>query len=176
MARPLPEGEDPIHPAVEGPETELDSVREQSHEVAGARERAAALEARQAELLDRLARLQADFENFRRRMREEGKASEARGKEIVARALLPALDSLDLALEHGGDEGVRLVARQLADALASVGVEAVAPTPGEAFDAKRHEAVTTEPGEKSGTVVRVLAKGYAFEGRVLRPARVTVAL
>ena len=178
MRGPLPDdAAAPEHHAVEGPEEGLDAIREQSHEEPGIAERLDQVAAREKELLDRMARLQADFENFRRRTREEAAAATARGKEQAVRALLPSLDSLELALEHAPDEGVRLVARQLDDALRSLGVEPIAPTPGEPFDARRHEAIAKEnvEGVDAGNVGRVVARGYALEGRVLRPARVVVS-
>lgn len=143
---------------------------------APASDRVAALEAREKDLLDRLARMQADFENFRRRAREESAASKARGKEDLLRELLPLLDNLDRALAHGADEGLRLLSRQLHDALRAQGVTVLAPE-GEAFDAKLHEAISQEArdGAKAGTVLVVAEKGYLLDGRVLRPARVVVA-
>lgn len=175
---PDPEAEAP--PVNPYPEDGLEPVREQAHEEAGLQEKADALEAklaeREKELLDRLARLQADFENFRRRAREEGTAASARGKEAFLRALLPVVDNLDRALAHTEDEGFRLLARQLQSTLQQQGVTVLAPE-GEAFDAKLHEAIGKEPkpGVKAGTVVTVVEKGYALDGRVLRPARVVVA-
>lgn len=141
-----------------------------------AQARVQALEAREKELLDRLARLQADFENFRRRSREEAAQAASRGKESFLRALLPTLDNLDRALAHADDAGLRMISRQLSDALASQGLAAVDPA-GHAFDARLHEAVAEEAkeGAKPGTVVAVLEKGWMLEGRVLRPARVVVA-
>jgi len=163
------------HPRDDDPEAPLEPVREQAHEEAGLQERVAALEARERELLDRLARLQADFENFRRRSREEAAQAAGRGKEALLKALLPALDSLDRALAHAEDAGLKAIARLLAQSLAEQGVVVLDPA-GEAFDARWHEAVAQEPreGAKPGTVVAVLEKGYALEGRVLRPARVVV--
>ena len=142
----------------------------------GLRERLIALEARERELVDRLARLQADFENHRRRSREEGALAAARGKEALLRALLPTLDGLDRALQHAEDEGLRLLARQLAGTLQQQGVTVLAPEGG-AFDAKLHEAVAQEAreGVEAGTVLAVLEKGYALDGRLVRPARVVVA-
>jgi molecular chaperone GrpE len=164
----------PPHPPVEGPEESLEPQREEAHEALAAR--VAELEARERDLVDRLQRLAADFENHRRRAREEGTAAAARGKEQLLRALLPALDSLDRALAHASDEGLKLLARQLQDALASQGVRAVRPE-GEAFDARRHEAVAEEAreGAKPATVLAVLDAGYELDGKVVRPARVVVA-
>jgi molecular chaperone GrpE len=135
-----------------------------------------ALEAREKELLERLARMQADFENFRRRSREDAAQAANRGKEAFLKALLPTLDNLDRALAHAEDAGLRMISRQLSDALAAQGLTVVDPA-GQAFDAKLHEAVAEEgkEGAKPGSVVTVLEKGYVLDGRVLRPARVVVA-
>ena len=144
--------------------------------LAEAQARAASLEAREKELIERLARLQADFENFRRRSREDVAQAANRGREALLKALLPTLDNLDRALAHTEDAGLRMIARQLSDALAGQGIAVIDPA-GQAFDAKLHEAVAEEEteGAKAGAVVSVLEKGYALDGRVLRPARVVVA-
>lgn len=167
-------------PPAPSPEDTLEPVRDQSHEETGLPAKVAELERRLAErekeLLDRLARLQADFENFRRRAREDAAAAQARGKEGFLKAALPLLDNLERALRHSDDEGLRLLSRQLHDVLRQQGVTILAPE-GEAFDARWHEAITQEPreGVKPGTVLTVVEKGYALDGRVLRPARVIVA-
>lgn len=168
--------EKPHAPRDDDPEAGLEPTREQAHEETGLPSRVAALEARERELLDRLARLQADFENFRRRSREDLAASAGRGKEALLKALLPSLDNLDRALSHTEDAGLKAVARGLRDALAAQGILVLDPL-GEAFDAKLHEAVAQEAreGAKPGSVVAVLEKGYALEGRVVRPARVVVS-
>lgn len=164
------------HGPVEGPEETLDPVRDESHEETGLKAKAMQLEAREKELVDRLQRLGADFENHRRRAREDGAASSARGKEALLRALIPVLDNLDRALAHATDEGLRLLARQFQANLETQGVRIIAPE-GEAFDARYHEAIAQEAreGTKSGTVLVVLERGYELDGRVLRPARVVVA-
>lgn len=168
--------EKPLHGPVEGPEESLEPQREQAHEATGLADKLAALEAREKELVDRLARLQADFENFRRRSREESAQAAGRGKEAFVRALLPVLDNLDRALAHADDEGLQLLARQLHDALVAQGVAVLDPQ-GDAFDAKLHEAIAQEAreGAKPGTILVVAEKGYVLDGRVLRPARVVVA-
>lgn len=139
-------------------------------------EKIAALEAREKELVDRLARLQADFENYRRRSREDIAQAATRGKVDFVKSLLPVLDNLDRALAHAEDEGLKLLAKHLQSTLAGAGLILLDPT-GEAFDAKVHEAIAQEAreGVKSGTVVSTVEKGYALDGKVLRPARVVVA-
>lgn len=148
-------------------QAELDALRREVEEARG----------REGAMLEKYQRLAADFDNFRRRAREENSASTARGRDQFLSALLPVLDNLDLALQHTDDQGLKLLARQLQDTLASQGVVLLDPQ-GEAFDAKRHEAIGQEAreGTKPGTVLVVAQKGYATqEGRVLRPARVIVA-
>lgn len=136
----------------------------------------AALEAREKELLERLARMQADFENFRRRAREDAATSKAAGKLDLVKALIPVIDNLDRALAHSEDEGLKLLARHLQSTLAGAGLLVLAPE-GEAFDAKMHEAIAQEAreGAKPGTVLTVVEKGYVLDGKLVRPARVVVA-
>ena len=133
------------------------------------------------EFLALAQRTQADFENYRKRVAREAAAAEDRGMSKLARELLPALDSLELALESVDNEshlaeGIRLVHAELAGALARVGIEAYSPK-GERFDPELHEAMAQHPvdGAEPGTVVEVYQQGYRLNGAVLRPARVVVA-
>ncbi len=124
-------------------------------------------------------RTQADFENFRKRKSREVADAEGRGVARLAKELLPALDSLDLALGHMPEEaakGVKLVQDELAAALARTGIEGFSPQ-GERFDPNEHEAMSQRPveGTKPGTVAEVFQRGYRLNGTVLRPARVVVA-
>lgn len=139
-------------------------------------ERIAALEAREKELIDRLARLQADFENFRRRARDEAASARSSGKLDFVKTLVPIIDNLDRALAHSEDEGLKLLARHMRSTLASAGLVVLAPE-GDAFDAKLHEAIAQEAreGVKAGTVLTVVEKGYMLDGKMVRPARVIVA-
>ncbi|MGH2865729.1 MAG: nucleotide exchange factor GrpE, partial [Solirubrobacteraceae bacterium] len=128
-------------------------------------------------------RTQADFENYRKRVAREAAASQQRGVSLLAKELLPALDSLDRALEAAAQDdpllqGVRLVRTELGAALARAGIESFSPA-GETFDPEVHEAVATAPqgpdGAASGTVVEVYQAGYRMGASVIRPARVLVA-
>jgi len=126
-------------------------------------------------------RVQADFENFRKRASRDLAAAEQRGIARTVKELLPALDHLEHALaavaaEDKLGEGIRLVQAELHAALARVGVEGYSPK-GEPFDPNVHEAMLQQPveGAESGTVVEVLQTGYRIDGKVVRPARVTVA-
>ncbi len=143
--------------------------------------RLAQAEAERDEYRDALRRLQAEFDNYRKRVAREQVDLAARASERVVKQLVPLLDdlerALEAALEHGEvklEDGVRLVHRELAGLLAREGVVEV-PTEG-AFDPHTQEALLSQPSEApEGTVIQVLQKGYSLGDRVLRPARVVVS-
>ena len=128
-----------------------------------------------------LLRLKAEFENYRKRVARDQGALIARASERLVKQLLPVLDDLERALvaasEHEEaqlEEGVELVHRALADALAREGLVEV-DTDG-AFDPHTQEALLAQPSdEKEGAVIQVLQKGYKLGDHVLRPARVVVS-
>ena len=132
---------------------------------------------------DRLLRLAADFENYKKRVRQEQMDTMKYAAATVAERLLPVLDDADRALSHapeGVDEGwlkgVRLTFQKLEEVLGSVGVERIESL-GAPFDPKQHEAVASEETAKhpEDTVVAELRAGYRMHDRVLRPALVKVA-
>ncbi len=133
------------------------------------------------EYLDALRRLQADFENYRKRVQRQQDESVSRAAERLVVALLPALDAFDMAAEHLiGDEhaspgGLLQAAALLRDTLAKEGVERVGDV-GEPFDPTAHEAVdhAADEGGTGPVVDAVLRVGYRFNGRVVRPAMVKV--
>ncbi|HEY8029279.1 MAG TPA: nucleotide exchange factor GrpE [Gaiellaceae bacterium] len=131
---------------------------------------------------DRLLRLAADFENYKKRAARERAEYVALANERLLKELLPILDDLERALnaaeEHEEaqlEEGVRLVHRSLASLLERQGVKEIA-TDGK-FDPHVHEALLAQPSEEAapGDVLDVIQKGYALGDRVVRPARVIVA-
>jgi molecular chaperone GrpE len=133
------------------------------------------------EYLDALQRLKAEFDNYRKRVARDQQELAARAAERLVSALLPVVDDLERALEAAAkheeatlEEGVRLVHRALADALAREGLAEIA-TEGP-FDPHTQEALLSQPSEADeGTVIQVLQKGYRLGDRVLRPARVVVS-
>src|SRR5919199_573813 len=133
------------------------------------------------EYLDALQRLQAEFENYRKRAARERDEFATRANERLVKDLLPVLDDLERALEAAAaheeaklEDGVRLVHRALTELLAKEGLEEV-ETNGK-FDPHVHEALLSQPSdEEEGSVIEVLQKGYRLGDRVLRPARVVVA-
>jgi molecular chaperone GrpE len=136
-----------------------------------------------AEFEDRWRRALADADNLRKRYRRELSRELAEERERVARAFLPVLDNVELALRHAGAdpgsivEGVRAIHEQALSVLSQLGYprqdEAGVP-----FDPARHEVVAVVPPEGDtapGRVVEVLRPGYGAADRQLRPASVTVA-
>ncbi len=131
----------------------------------------------------RYLRLAADFDNFKKRARQEQLETMRFAAATVAERLLPVLDDAKLALDHapeGVDEnwlrGVRLTFQKLEEVLASVGVERIESV-GVRFDPNLHEAVGSEESgdHPEDTVVAELRPGYRMHDRVLRPALVRVA-
>jgi molecular chaperone GrpE len=144
----------------------------------------ARIAAERDEYLDHLRRLQAEFENYRKRVRREGDELRLRAGEDVVESLLPVVDNMARALEAAAQHeegqliaGLELVSSQLHDALAAHGLEEVPTAPGDPFDPTVHEAVMTQPSgdHHEGAVLQVLERGYLLHGRLLRPARVVVA-
>jgi molecular chaperone GrpE len=134
------------------------------------------------EVDDRLLRLAADFENFKKRATRERLEYVAFANERLVKDLLPILDDLERALEAAAEhqeakleEGVRLVHRSLAHLLEREGLKQIA-TDG-TFDPHVHEALLAQPSEEheSGDVLDVIQKGYKLGDRVIRPARVIVS-
>lgn len=157
----------PTSSTVEGAEDEVTDS-----DVVEAVELARRFEAERDEYLDHLKRLQAEFENFKRRV--ESQAVEVRDRAAIdlVRELLPVLDACDAAMSHGNDEIVPIRA-QLLQTLEKQGLEAVAAD-GVAFDPNIHEAVMHEEGEGQAVVAEVMRTGYLWRNNVVRPAMVKV--
>lgn len=139
------------------------------------------LRAERDALLDRLARLQAEFDNARKRaVREQQEFREFAASDVI-KGLLPTLDSFERALKASSDKGefrngVELIYRQFQDALQKAGVQPV-PSVGQPFDPRVHEAIemvdTNEVPDHH--VLEEFQRGYKFKDRLLRPAMVRVA-
>ena len=140
-----------------------------------------ALQAERDELFDRLQRLAAEFDNYRKRTAREQAAASKLANERLVKELLPVLDDLSRALDAASEheeakleEGVRLVHRALADVLRKEGLAEI-ETDG-TFDPHVHEALLSQPSDaEEGSVIEVVQKGYTLGDKVLRPARVVVA-
>lgn len=125
-------------------------------------------------------RVQADFENYKKRVQRDQAEVSERGAALLVEQLLPVLDNFDLALlnlDEADDKvrkGVELVYADFVAVLERAGLERI-PTDGQPFDPEVHEAVLHEPGEGDPTVVETMRSGYRLKGRVLRPAMVKVS-
>ena len=183
---PYPEAEQaqeiPAAPEEETPQAEMPAEETSPAEAASADPVAAALaaEAKAEEYLNLAQRVQADFDNFRRRTKAtRAEAFEDGAREFI-KQLLPVVDNLERAIaQETADEslmtGVKLVYKQLMDALQKRGVTVI-DRPGEKFDPNLENAVmqgTPDEGEP-GTVCAVLQKGYKMGDAVLRHAMVKV--
>ena len=171
-------------PAAEGGEEAASAAVGAKPAEVGAGSETEQLKAERDALLDRLARLQAEFDNARKRaVREQQEFREFAAADVI-RNFLPILDSFERALKAGsGDSnandfrnGVELIYRQFQDALQKIGVQPI-PALGQVFDPRVHEAVemvdTTEIADHH--VFDELQRGYKYKDRLLRPAMVRVA-
>lgn len=140
------------------------------------------LQEEKRQLEERALRLQAEFENFKKRTQREKEAAQKYKAQDLVNDLLPVKDNFDRALDtevdeasKGFKEGIEMVYKQLTEALTSHGVEEIA-TVGEEFDPNLHHAVMQANDENydSNIVVEELQKGYSLKDRVIRPAMVKV--
>ena len=142
------------------------------------------LTAEKQDLTNTLVRLQADFDNYRKRVERERHQERHRGAETLVERLLPVLDAFDRAIAaHTGDaddefrKGFELIRKQLADVLMKQGLERI-ETEGKNFDPHFHHAIerVETPEHPDGAVLKEFQAGYSYHGKVLRPAMVRVAV
>lgn len=159
-----------------------------ARQLSEAQESVEAAKAEAAQATDRFTRLQAEWDNYRKRSERERVAERERACESLVKDLLPAIDDLERAVEHAsgvaeGDEvagqlveGVSAVHSKIISALGKQGVEVINPA-GEAFNPMDHQAVGRVENKDvfDETVADVYQKGYRMGGKVVRPAMVTVA-
>jgi molecular chaperone GrpE len=178
-----PEELDAAHelPASESSEDEGVSIESPSSRVTGEVGELQKLRVERDTLIDRLARLQAEFENARKRAAREQQDFRDYALTDAIKTLLPTLDSFERALQISADKsefrgGVELIYKQLLDALSKLGLRAV-PAKGEPFDPHLHEAIemvdTTDAADHQ--ILEELQRGYKLKDRLLRPSMVKVA-
>ena len=168
-------------PAAEGGEEAAPAAVAAKPAEVGAASEVETLKAERDALLDRLARLQAEFDNARKRaVREQQDFREFAAADVI-KNILPTLDSFERALKAGADStdfgnGIELIYRQFQDALQKIGVQPILSM-GQPFDPRVHEAVemvdTAEVPDHH--VLDELQRGYKYKDRLLRPAMVRVA-
>ena len=160
-----------------------ETQQEEKDELALAYEKIAQLEAKLAETENRLLRLHADFDNYRRRVRLDMEAAEKYRAQNLVADLLPILDNFERALQVQVEDekaksllqGMEMVYRSLIEALKKEGVEAIESV-GKPFDPHVHQAVmqVDDQNYEPNTVVEEFQKGYKLKDRVIRPAMVKV--
>jgi len=143
----------------------------------------AELKQQKMDLSERLLRLQAEFDNFRKRTdRERMEFAEYAG-EVTVRGLLPILDDFERALRAAGGaeneltRGIQLIYTRLLEALKKQGLEPIAAE-GEQFDPHQHEAIgkLESADHPDNSIVQEYQRGYRYKGRLLRPSMVQVAV
>lgn len=168
-------------PTVDEPSEEVE-VEETLEDVNVLAERLAKLEQEKQEVFDRYVRLQAEFDNFKKRTQKEKESDRKYKSQDLIQEILPALDNFERALQvelteenASYAEGMSMVHRQLIDALKSEGVEEI-ETVGKPFDPNVHHAVmqVEEADVESNHIVEAFQKGYMLKDRVIRPAMVKV--
>lgn len=176
---PAPEAE----PAETAEAAEADSIEEEAEAVVADAERVAKAEAEAAAMRDKYLRLQAEWDNYRKRTAEEAGEMRVRAAEKLMGDLLPVMDDFERAIAHAeanGDagllDGVKAISTKLSESLGKHGLETIDPA-GEAFDALEHQAVgqVEDASVPDETVAQVYQKGYRLGKKVIRPAMVTIS-
>jgi molecular chaperone GrpE len=171
----MPDEQEQQENVTDAPSTVPDTVEEALASVEGDFDELAVAQQERDDYLDALRRLQADFENYRKRVDKQRIDLVDRAALSLVDKILPVLDAADLAIAHGGGEEVAQVAGLLMDTLVKEGLEGIDPKPGELFDPTVHEAVAHEPGDVAHPeVADLLRAGYRWKGALLRPAMVKV--
>lgn len=176
----------PEHETVEdeGPqdlEQATDRIEQLEERVGALESELASIEEENERVTETLARVQADYENYRKRAKRERREAARDARIEMIEVLLDVRDDVERALstEPGQEveEGLELVLEKVDRELDELGVERLAPEPGDAFDPGQHEPVIIEETDEHApeTVLEHLQAGYELDGRQIRPALVKVA-
>ena len=154
-----------------------EEVENKAEETVDSAQALAEAQAQADKYLDMARRLQADFDNFRKRTQRENEEFRKYACSSIIGDLLTVVDDLDRALEHAGDEtefvkGIRGVRANMMKVLEANGLKEI-PAEGR-FDPDYHEALCTVDGDEDGLIAEVFQKGYTLNGKVLRYAKVKV--
>jgi molecular chaperone GrpE len=141
-------------------------------------------QAKSKEYLDRLKYVQADFENYRKRMEKEFQEITQRSNEKLISNLLGIMDELEIAIETGREtenvgailEGVEMIHKKLCATLEREGLTRIEAV-GKPFDPNMHEILVKVPTKdhEDGTVIEEVRKGFMFKGKIMRPCVVKIA-
>jgi molecular chaperone GrpE len=125
-------------------------------------------------LLNQLKRVQADFENYKKRVEKENQEIIKKANTELIKELLPILDSFEKAIPTIKDEGIKLIHKELITRLEKQGLKRI-HTEGKRFDIKFHEAVMTVKTKKEDNlIIEEVEPGYTFKDKVIRHAKVIV--
>lgn len=162
--------------------TETDPVSEEAEDLASLLSSLEEQQQRAEDYLSRLARVQADYDNYKRRTRQEKEEFARYASEQLVVALLPVLDNFDRALVAEGQDldsfksGMEMIYRQLQNVLQAEGLAPV-PAVGEIFDPTMHEAVLREEcaEQPENTIIEELQRGYYLKEKLIRVSMVKIA-
>lgn len=128
---------------------------------------------KEAEFMDKLARQQAEFDNYRKRMEKERIENAMNANSILISQLLNVLDHFELALKHNADKGVQMIYDELLVILGRQGLKKI-NTDGN-FNPKVHEAVVSVEGNEDGVILEEISKGYLLNDKLLRASKVKIS-
>lgn len=128
---------------------------------------------KEQELTERLQRLQAEFENFRKRTEKEKQDIRLNANAELISELLSVLDNFELSLKHNEDKGVQMIYDELNAILEKQGMRVIS-TKG-TFDPKFHDALLQEEGEEHGKILEELQRGYLLNDKLLRASKVKIS-
>ena len=174
------EGKTPAKPAEETPLAEEKKDPDSLRKLQGQLEEKTR---ESSDYFDKWLRLRAEMENFKKRMEKEKSEHLKFGNESLLKALLPILDNLERAIDHGKNRGedsplmvgLEMVRKEFAGILERFGVKPVSSV-GEAFDPERHEAISQQESDlEANRIVSAVQNGYFYHDRLLRPAKVIVS-
>lgn len=164
-------------------QTEEEILEEQEQEVPEQHEEKSEWQLKAEEYLTDLKRVQADFENYKKRQVESQKELGGYLIEKLVLEIVPVLDNFRAATMHVPEEqknspwvtGIQYIEKQLEDVVKQNGVEVIEAKAGDQFDPSIHEAVSHESeGEETGKITKVLQNGFRIGSKVIRPAKVSV--
>jgi molecular chaperone GrpE len=157
-----------------GKDLDEESISKEASEGAGASEgETSKPENKEAEYLENLKRLGAEFDNFQKRTLKEKQEILVNANASLITQLLPVLDNFELSLKHNKDKGVALIHDELSGILEKQGLKAV-DVSGK-FDPNYHEVLMQEDGEADGKILEEIQKGYMLNDKLLRASKVKIS-
>ena len=152
---------------------EAKEILEEAGEITEDSVKETSVEEKEKEYIDRLQRLQAEFENFRRRTEKEKRELQINANENLISQLLEVVDNFELSLKHNEDKGVALIYSELTTILEKQGLKPI--NANGKFNPELHEALMQEEGEEDGIILQVFQKGYLLNDKLLRASKVKIS-